>query len=442
MKTSREARTRMRRWWIAPVLLATTIGMTACDDEDGPTVPERQTIARIASTTPQLSTLTTAVQAANLVATLEGTGPFTVFAPANAAFEALPSGTVDALLASGNGAILGDLLSYHVVAGALSAAELSDGQVLSTVEGGTLTVSIQGGTVKINGATVTTADVQASNGVVHVIDGVLTEGLDAVQRAAITADLSTLVQAVGASGLAGALTAEGPFTIFAPVNSAFAAIDEEMIERLLDAGNVQLLQKVLGYHVVAGKVMSTDLTDGAEVATLQGESLTIDLDGGARVNGANIVAADIEVSNGVVHLIDGVLLDHLDIVDLAILNGFDALVEAVAAAGLVDALRGDNEGAGFTVFAPTDAAFEALGEVPSDPEVLAQVLLYHVVPATALSTDLSDDQALPTLQGGTLTVDLSAGVRIEGANSAATVVAADVGASNGVIHVIDTVLLP
>src|SRR5690606_5210108 len=132
------------------------------------------------------------------------------------------------------------------------------------------------------------ADVQASNGVVHVIDGVLTEGLDAVQRAAITADLSTLVQAVGASGLAGALTAEGPCTIFAPVNSAFSAIDEEMIERLLDAGNVQLLQKVLGYHVVAGKVMSNDLTDGAEVATLQGESLTIDLDGGARVNGANI----------------------------------------------------------------------------------------------------------------------------------------------------------
>lgn len=263
-----------------------------------------------------------------------------------------------------------------------------------------------------------------------------------VELAVATPELSTLVTAVQAAGLADDLGGEGPFTVFAPVNSAFAALDEDQLDRLLAEGNRELLQKVLTYHVVPGSVMAADLEDGAQVTTLQGGMLTIDLSGEPRVNGARIVSTDIVGSNGVVHLIDGVLLENLDIVDVATLNGFETLLSAAAAADLVSALRGTGGGEGLTVFAPTEAAFAELAEVPSDPAVLSEVLLYHVVGARAPSSSLTNGQVVPTLQGGDLTVDLTSGVRIDGANNSATVVGADVAASNGVIHVIDSVLLP
>jgi transforming growth factor-beta-induced protein len=430
---------RIHRLAFTPVLVA-TLALAGCGED--PTTPAPGTIVAVAANTPQLSTLVTALQAAGLTATLEGSGPFTVFAPVDGAFETLPQGTLDALVASGNEAILTDLLTYHVVPGALTADQLTNGQTLTTVEGGTLTVTVEGGEVRVGGMRVTTADVQASNGVIHLVDGVLLGGLNAVQRATVTPDLSTLVDLVGAAGLASTLASDGPFTIFAPVNSAFAALDPAQVERLVASENLPLLQKVLGYHVVPGRIRAADLTDGATVTTVEGSQLTIGLTGGPRVNGAGIIATDIEVSNGVVHLIDAVLTDHLDLVDVAVLNGFDALAEAVAAAGLVDALRGDNDGAGFTVFAPTDAAFAALGTVPSDPAALAQVLLYHVVPGTALSGSLSNGQTLTTLEGGTLTVSLGNGVTLQGAQNAARVIATDVRAANGVIHAIDAVLTP
>lgn len=273
-------------------------------------------------------------------------------------------------------------------------------------------------------------------------DGAQVEVPTIVELASETPELSTLTAAVVAAELEDDLSGSGPFTVFAPVNSAFGALDAAQVERLLAPENRALLRKVLTYHVVPGAIYAADLTDGAEVTTLEGTTLTIDLGGEARVNGARIVATDIAASNGVVHLIDGVLTENLDIVDVATLNGFETLVTAAVAAGLAEALRGEGSGAGLTVFAPTEAAFAALGEVPSDPAVLANVLLYHVVDGVVPSTALSDGQVVPTLQGGTLTVDLDAGVRIVGSSNAVEVVLADVPAANGVIHVIDAVLLP
>jgi hypothetical protein len=145
-----------------------------------------------------------------------------------------------------------------------------------------------------------------------------------VEVAANAPELSTLVSAVQAAELTATLEGPGPFTVFAPVNSAFAALEPAQVERLLAEGNRSLLQKVLGYHVVPGRIRAADLTEGATVTTVEGSRLTIRLGGGARVNGAAIIATDIEASNGVVHLIDAVLTDHLDLVDVAVLNGFDA----------------------------------------------------------------------------------------------------------------------
>lgn len=431
---------RVLRALLAPALF--TVGLAACDDDE-PTTPTAQPdIAELATTSAELTTLVTALQSAGLVTALQADGPFTVFAPRNSAFDALGSSTVQALLASGNEAALTDLLTYHVVPGRFTAADLAGGAMLTTLAGGTITVE-GGNGVTVDGATVLTADLEASNGVVHIIDAVLTEGLDIVQRASVTADVSTLVTAVGAADLAGVLSGAGPFTVFAPINDAFADVPSDQLDRLLDADNQALLQKVLTYHVIPGEVRAADLVDGATVTTVEGTSVTIDLDGGAMVNGANIIATDIETENGVIHLIDAVLLDNLDVVDQAVVNGFDALVGAVQTANLEATLRTDNDGAGFTVFAPTDAAFEALPSVPSDPAVLADILLYHVLGGEVRSTDLSDGLVATTLQGGTFTVRLpGTGAEIEGAQNTVSVVVTDVEAANGVIHVIDAVLLP
>jgi uncharacterized surface protein with fasciclin (FAS1) repeats len=150
----------------------TTDSATATDENVDATVTAQENVVALAQGTPDLSTLVEAVSAAGLVGTLEEPGPYTVFAPTNDAFEAL-GGTLDTLLEPKNKAELTDVLNYHVVPGELTSSELSDGQRLKTVQGGSLRVEVADGEVTVNGAKVTTPDVTASNGVVHVIDGVL-----------------------------------------------------------------------------------------------------------------------------------------------------------------------------------------------------------------------------------------------------------------------------
>lgn len=261
------------------------------------------------------------------------------------------------------------------------------------------------------------------------------------QTAAATAQLSTLVTALQAAELTTTLNGTGPFTVFAPVNSAFSALPSDVVTRLLETGNRAILTKVLTFHVVPGRITASQLRDGQTLTTVEGTALPVSVANGVvTVGGARVTTADVEASNGVVHLIDGVMLGSLDIVDNAIIRGFSSLVSAVQAANLVTPLRGGS----LTVFAPTNAAFAAIpGGAPSDVATLTRVLQLHVVGSRALSSQLSNGQQLPTLLTGTsLTVGLTGGVRVTGPRNFASVVAADVVAKNGVIHVIDTVLLP
>ncbi len=277
-----------------------------------------------------------------------------------------------------------------------------------------------------------------------------------VEIAVSNDDFSILVSALQEAELVEALQGEGPFTVFAPTNAAFAellaALDIEAGDLL---GHPQLAE-VLLYHVVSGQVMSTDLSDGMEAPTLQGESLMVDLSMGVMIDNASVVTADIEAENGVIHVIDSVLVPdsfsleqpeeeeaEADIVDIALSDeNFSMLVMLLQRAELVEALQGEGP---FTVFAPTNAAFESLlaalditpAELMAQPQ-LAEVLLYHVVSGQVMSSDLSDGLEAPTLQGESIAFDLSDGVK---ANSS-SVVAADIEASNGVIHVIDEVLVP
>ena len=133
---------------------------------------------------------------------------------------------------------------------------------------------------------------------------------DIVDTAAAAGDFGTLLAAAEAAGLVETLKGDGPFTIFAPTDAAFAALPEGTVEELLKPENKEMLAIILTYHVIAGKVMSTDLTDDMEAATVNGDTVMIDLDNGVMVDGANVTAADIEATNGVIHVIDAVIMPN------------------------------------------------------------------------------------------------------------------------------------
>ena len=407
-----------------------------------------QTVVDIVVGSPDHTTLEAAVIAAELADDLSGPGPFTLFAPTDAAFAALPAGTVDALLQDPTGE-LASILLYHVLGLQALSTDLVDGMMVTTLQGEEIMVTINGSGVFINDAQVTVADISATNGVVHVIDAVLLPPvmptntiMDIVSNSAVH---NTLEAALVASGLDETLATPGDFTLFAPTDAAFDLLPAGTVETLLADPTGQLVD-VLLYHVLSGTIPSSFLVDGMMAMTAQGSDVTVTINAnGVFINDAQVIVADIMADNGVVHVIDAVLLPPAQtstVVDI-IVNSPDhtTLEAAVVAAGLVETLSGTGP---FTVFAPTDAAFAALpaGTVEAllaDPSgALTQILLYHVVGATALSTDLSDGQVIATLNGADVIVTINGGVFINNAQ----VIVADIVADNGVVHVIDAVLLP
>ncbi|SKC24150.1 fasciclin domain-containing protein, partial [Alkalitalea saponilacus] len=210
------------------------------------------------------TTLATAVTEAGLVETLQGEGPFTVFAPTDAAFDALEEGLLADLLADPTGALT-NILLYHVAGGKVFSDDLSDGMTITTVQGQRAKISITDDGVFINDAHVVLANLEADNGVVHVIDAVITPGPATVVDIVVGSDVhTTLATAVTAAGLVETLQGEGPFTVFAPTDAAFDALEEGLLADLL-ADPTGALTDILLYHVVGAKAFSTDLSDGQEI---------------------------------------------------------------------------------------------------------------------------------------------------------------------------------
>lgn len=269
-----------------------------------------KTIVDIAASDENFSTLVTALELAGLDEALQGEGPFTVFAPTNDAFNALPEGALEGLVADTEA--LTDVLLYHVAEGEAMAADVVelDGQKVETLLGQYLDIAIEDETVLVDEAQVVVTDIKASNGVIHVIDSVLIpETRSIVDIAVEDGRFTTLVTALEAAGLVEALLGEGPFTVFAPTDDAFAALPEGTIESLL--ADTDALTQVLLYHVVDGKVLAAQVVelDGQQVETLSGESLSVMIDGEAvKINDAQVILADVEASNGVIHVIDSVLV--------------------------------------------------------------------------------------------------------------------------------------
>jgi len=279
------------------------------------------TIVDLAVATPDLSTLVTALKAGKLVDTLNGPGPFTVFAPTNEAFAKLPKAVLDHLLEPANIKELDAVLTYHVASGDVHSKDLSDHEKIKTVEGQEVEVFIKDSHVYINNGEVTAADNDASNGVVHIVNHVLIPPhLQALYRtgsaagtivdlAVATPDLSTLVTALKAGKLVDTLNGPGPFTVFAPTNEAFAKLPKAVLDHLLEPANIKELDAVLTYHVASGDVHSKDLSDHEKIKTVEGQEVEVFIkDSHVYINNAEVTAADNDASNGVVHIVNNVLI--------------------------------------------------------------------------------------------------------------------------------------
>ena len=394
-------------------------------------------IPATAQTTTTHDSHVAAVIQADLLTTLQGPGPFTVFAPTDQAFSNAGINLADLNNPEGK-AILSDILLYHVVSSEVPSSAVTDCMSADAANGQPLSFTVGNG-VMVNDANVTIADVVSSNGIIHVIDKVLTPSdtpNDIPRTAQCTGIHDTLVTAVIQGGLLETLQGEGPFTVFAPTDQAFADAGID-----LAAVSQSDLADILTYHVVSGAVPSTAVTECMSADTVNGNPLSFTVDGGVMVNDANVTLADVNTSNGVIHVIDKVLLPTAtpnDIPRTAQCTGIhNTLVTAVIQAGLLETLQGEGP---FTVFAPTDQAFTDAGIDLStlNQSQLSDILLYHVLGSSVQSSAITDGLEITMVNGDNATFSTTSGVMIGGAN----VTLADVNTSNGVIHVIDKVLMP
>lgn len=460
-------------------LLLLCIGLTSCsNDDNGPTPPmeEDANIVEAAQATSELSTLVAALQKADesanndLITALSGEGPFTVFAPTNEAFNDLLAqldgfDSLDDFSSQQLQDLLAVILTYHVVADAAFSTDLSDGMSLTTLQGSSLQVVIDGD-VFIQDATdvpaqVVDADIEVSNGVVHIIDKVLLpqailDELADIILVPITdlaignENLQNLVAALTAADgdLPTVLRGDGPFTVLAPTDEAF--------ENFLDGAALadiptDVLTNVLLNHVISGEVTSEDLTGlgsgyTSTLATGAGDqnvSLFFDTSDGVTFNGvSSVITPDVKALNGIVHVVDAVI-DIPNIVDHAVANpGLSSLVAALTDGGnttFTDLLSNEEEL--FTVFAPGNDAFSAFTN-PNSNDINAILANHVVVGAAAFSSGLTNSYANTAAEFDvdenlSLYINTDDGVTLNGTSN---VVMADIVASNGVVHTVDAVI--
>jgi len=449
-------------------------------------------IVDLATGDPTFSTLVTALDIAGLVPVLDCVRhcrTYTVFAPTNHAFAQLPAAVVDRLLGDPDYLPhLQDLLLYHVDTGIKSSRTLKFRSSLRMNNGALARITRSHYGLRINNANIGPADLRATNGVVHVIDQVLlpasaTQSI--VDIAVSSGKFRTLVTAVQAAGLVETLQG-GSFTVFAPTDAAFAKLGSKTIHNLLN--DPQALTDILLYHVVPGVYTKDELYGLGSLQTVQGSIIDINLVRHhygrqfLRLNG-NVFFKnfDLLATNGVVHVIDTVLLPPMappppvrppppppmvhpppppvrppppppvvhppppppsppSIVDLAVGSpDLSFLVQALVDTGLVDVLA---SGGPFTVLAPTNGAFAKVNLSHLSQQQLAHILLYHVVPGTFFAGDLPSRGVLRTASNQNLLVKSKNGSVVFSGKTSAGVIAADLQARNGVVHVINHVLLP
>ena len=418
------------------LLMASTLPLNASADAS-------QDIPSNAAATGVHDSLVAALTHADLVTTLQGAGPFTVFAPTDTAFAeaGIDLSTFDT---PEENATLTAILLHHVVSGSVPSSALSDGMFATTVNGDRVQFGVDGNGVTVSNANVTTPDVLASNGIIHVIDKVMIPPVDIPSTAQTTGIHNSLVAAVIQAELLATLQGPGPFTVFAPTDQAFADAGIDLAALDTPEGKATL-SDILLYHVVGADVPAANVTECMTADAVNGQPLAFTVDGGVMVNDANVVLTDVISSNGLIHVIDKVLTPTdtpNDIPRTAQCTGLhNSLVAGVIQAELLETLQGSGP---FTVFAPTDQAFIDAGidlaalDTPEGKATLSDILLYHVVGADVPAANVTECMTANAVNGQPLAFTVDGGVMVNDA----TVTLADVSTSNGIIHVIDKVLTP
>ncbi|UZR96437.1 fasciclin domain-containing protein [Chondrinema litorale] len=416
--------------------------------------PAAGTITEIAAANDNFSTLVSLLQEYGLDEALNGDGPYTVFAPTNEAFE-----KISEVIPTLSDAEIEDILKFHVIPARAFSSDLAsqDYGTLNTRKD--LNVDLSSGIV-INGTEEVdsaNANINATNGVIHVIDDVLLPERTVVDVALYNPEFSLLVEALTKADLVETLDEAENLTVFAPTNTALEAALGELGFSSLDEVPVAALVPILTYHVIGGEApfLSTDLKDETYYTTLNGAAIKFDADILSLIDAndqeipLNADLLDLEESNGVVHVINGVLLPPSEtVVDIAVAQDpeFTTLVSLLERVGLDTTLASLESK--FTVFAPTNQAFEDLGVDPETltDEQLTNILLYHVVDGRVYSSDLMEGEVSTLLTDATFTVNINGSVSItdnsETTTENATVVTTDIQGTNGVIHIIDKVILP
>jgi transforming growth factor-beta-induced protein len=418
------------------------------------------------------------IQNLALIAGLEGSlrdGTFTLFAPTNNAFNLLPAATISFLSSPAGNTDLVEILRYHTVEAVFPSIILANGFSLTTVQGKSIAIGVVGGTITANYATVIDPDILALNGITHGIDRVLmipdgtsqpTTGQPSTGQptnapvtpskeidptiyvlAAENPDLSTLTMALETSGLASVLNdPTTTLTTLGPTNTAFDALPPGLLARLLTPGFSRHLASILQFHVSDEVFRSADLFGGKAIAMLNGETVTYSISnaGVGAFNGRGIITTgDIEARNGVVHVIDQVLVPSFGrrtTLDLG--SGFSTWLTLIELAGLTATLSSEL----WTLFAPTNAAFGKIDQETqafltsgAGKEDLIEILTYHAVPKVLTSEKLNNGDVLATTQGGSVTISVVNG---QGKVNDANIVILDILALNGVTYGIDTMLMP
>jgi len=459
---------RLERAFSAVLLIAfVSVFTISCSDDEMAAPKPDKTIVELAQATPELSILVTALtKYPDLVTILSGSGNYTVFAPTNTAFTALLGAIGQTSLDDIPADVLKNVLQYHVVTtGAFKSTQLTSGNVAAA---NTENIQVTVGTgVKLNTTVnVSIADILGTNGVVHVVDAVLVPPSikpivgTIVAPAFFNKNFSTLIAAVKAAdpSILTTLLGNGPsnkkLTLFAPTNEAFAAAG------ITTLPSQATLNAVLKYHVIDDEVLAAELPSGSAAINTLGGKFYLSNNGanGVFINGTTrVTVTNIAGSNGVVHVINRTLLPPSKSIAQIALDAstasapqFTQLVAALARTSgtATDLLAAAADASGnLTVFAPTDAAFQALytalqvngvNDIPL--ETLTAVLKHHIVGARVFSTDLTNGTA-GTLNGN-VTTSATNGTVADGKGNIATISSTNILGTNGVIHVINKVLLP
>ena len=391
----------MKYWMNVLLGVASAALMTACGGgADGPeTAPTERSLAAAASAEPSASEFMKMAQAAGTTERMRADGQLTLIAPSNEAVAEMRA-EIDELMLPENRTRLQTFVESHLVAKRMLASDMRTGTETSLSGNGLEVNAESDAAITVNESRIAVANVQARNGVLFVTHKPVWRPnvFSVVKR---NPNFSILESAIREAGLTGTLRGDGPFTLLAPTNAAFAALLAELKlspEQLL--ADKALLTQVLTYHVLPRKLSERRIGDGATPVTVQGQALTFKVASGkrgaitvvdAQGRQANVVATNLFAGNGVVHVIDKVILPQSkNLVQIAQgSNDFSILVDADVAAGLVDTLNGAGP---FTVFAPTNAAFAALLDelkvskeaLLANQALLTQVLTYHVLPGRVL----------------------------------------------------------